>query len=287
MADVTLGTLLARPGVVLASEGAPLAFHLSGRPLPPAHPLSTAIARARSLDRSWWRVPFTDTIDFVNLGRDSAPAPGLAAVLRERPGSRPRVTWFVWGLARPSVNLFLAPALLRHSRPPALPPDGEALARLLALAGLRDFAIPATVRVGHLLEPLAYRIYPDTPIAEIQHLMVRRDLRALPVVGEGQEMLGVIMAERVLGRILPGREKGHRCGSRDLVARDLMTRSVMCLSEREELGAASRQLISRGISRLPVFAEGRLTGFLSAEAVMRAFSETFVATRAPVRLELD
>ncbi len=283
---LTLGALLARPGIVLASDEDPFAFRLANRPLPPTHPLAVATQRARSADRALWRSPFTDTIDFVNLGRDSAPAPGLAASLRERPGSRPRVTWFVWGLSRPSVNLFLAPALLRHSQPPALPPEGEALARLLELAELRDCAIPATVRVGHLIEPLTYRVYPDTPIAEIQHLMVRRDLRALPVVGERHEMLGLIMADRLLARILPGREKGHRGRQRDLLARDLMTRSVMCLSENEELAAASRHLASRGISRLPVFADGRLTGFLTGEAVIRAFSETFVASRAPVRLEL-
>ncbi len=287
MAGFTLGDLLARPAIVTAAERDPLVFHHAGRPLPLSHPLPPAIATARSRSRSSWRCPLTDAIDFINLGQDSAPDPGLAISLHAESESRPRATWFSWGLSRPSVNLFLAPALLRHVQESALLPEEDAIVRLLESSALRECPVPATVRVRHLVEPLAYRIYPDTPMAEIQHLLIRRELPALPVVGERQEMLGVITAEQLLAQILPGREDPPRSGRDELRARDLMTRSVLCLSDDEELATASRMLISRGLPRLPVVSGDRLTGFLSGAAVLRAFSDAFVTSRSPVRLELS
>ena len=145
--------------------------------------------------------------------------------------------------------------------------------------------IDTSVRVEHVLEQLTYRIYPDTPVGEIQHLMLRRGLKAIPVVGKEHELLGVITVEDVLRHILPTREGGPPSGRRGLVARDLMTRSVLCVSENESLAAASRSLISRGVSRLPVVADGRLVGFLSRDTVMRAFAEAFATAKWPVRVD--
>ena len=48
--------------------------------------------------------------------------------------------------------------------------------------------------VEDVVEPVRYRVYPDTPYSEVADLMVRRGLQAVPVVGEDYEFLGVITA---------------------------------------------------------------------------------------------
>ena len=127
-----------------------------------------------------------------------------------------------------------------------------------------------------VLTPLSYRIYPDSPIAEIQQLMMRRGVSALPVVGANHELLGIITVADVLTHTLSGRESGNTSGRTAPVARDLMTRSVLCVSEDESLRVASRSMIARGVSMLPVVRDGEIIGFLTRGTVMRAFAEAIV-----------
>ena len=48
------------------------------------------------------------------------------------------------------------------------------------------------VRVAAAMSPATYRVYPHTPLAEVAELMVRRELRWVPVVGEEFGFLGVL-----------------------------------------------------------------------------------------------
>lgn len=287
MSGMTLGNLLVAPGVVTASGDDPLQCLDPGTSrLPEDHP---AIAAARWCAEAGvppWRVTLTDRVGFVNLGRPRR-ARGLLACVSSEPDnpSCRSAAWIVWGLPRPSVNLSLAPALTRLSRDLGDWSTHKEILELTTSKSFLDMDIEEDVLVEHVLEPLTYRIYPDTPVGELQHLMLRRGLKAIPVVGEEHELLGLITAEDVLCHILPTREGGPPSGRRGLVARDLMTRSVLCVSESESLAAASRSLISRGVSKLPVVADGRLVGFLSRETVMEAFAEAFVTARSPRRLD--
>ena len=287
MSRMTLGSLLVAPGVVTASGDDPLQCLDPGASrLPEDHPAIAAARRCAEAGVPPWRVALTDRVGFVNLGR-SRPAPGLLACAsadRGNPSGR-SVAWVVWGLPRPSVNLFLAPLLTRLSRDLGDWSTHKEILEFTTSKVFSDIEMETEVLVEHVLEPLTYRIYPDTPVGELQHLMLRRGLKAIPVVGEEHELLGLITAEDVLCHILPTREGGPPSGRRGLVARDLMTRSVLCVSESESLAAASRSLISRGVSTLPVVADGRLVGFLSRETVMGAFAEAFVTAKSPSRVD--
>ncbi len=287
MSRMTLGGLLVAPGVVTASGGDPLQCLEPGASrLPEDHPAIAAARRCAEAGVPPWRVVLTDRIGFVNLGRSRPDAGLLACVSSDRdkaPGQS--AAWVVWGLPRPSVNLFLAPLLTRLSRKLGDWSTHEDILEFTTSKAFSENDMETEVRVEHVLESLTYRIYPDTPVGEIQHLMLRRGLNAVPVVGEEHELLGLITAEDILCHILPTQEGGPPSGRRGLVARDLMTRSVLCVSESESLAAASRSLISRGVSKLPVVADGRLVGFLSREAVMKAFAEAFMTARSPRRVD--
>ena len=56
--------------------------------------------------------------------------------------------------------------------------------------------------VEDALKAAQYRVYPDTPLAEVVDLMVRREVRAVPVVGERYEVLGIVTSGDALDRML-------------------------------------------------------------------------------------
>ena len=130
---------------------------------------------------------------------------------------------------------------------------------------------PSSLLVSDALTPVSYRIYPDTPLREVVDLMVRRGLRAVPVVGDRYEVLGVITAGDALVHLLPrGRTRPTEAQpGASLRARDVMTRSVLCLSDAAPLIEAATVMVSRNVDELPVVRAGELVGFLTREAILR------------------
>ena len=125
--------------------------------------------------------------------------------------------------------------------------------------------------VEDALKPEQYRVYPDTPLAEVVDLMVRREVRALPVVGEQFEVLGIITSGDALDRVLnehPGAPERE-----ELLARDVMTRAVLCVSEDQLLVEAANTIVNRDVEQLPVVREGEFIGFVTRDTILRTLHE--------------
>lgn len=131
---------------------------------------------------------------------------------------------------------------------------------------------PSVLRVENVVRPVRYRVYPETPLREVIDLMVRRGLHAVPVVGEGYEVLGIITTGDALGRVLLGSpgddtdEPAHDA----LTARDVMTRAVLCVSESQPLLDAARMMVNRKVEQLPVVRDGELVGLITRDAILHA-----------------
>ena len=125
--------------------------------------------------------------------------------------------------------------------------------------------------VEDALKPGQYRVHPDTPFAEVVDLMVRREVRALPVVGEQYEVLGIITSGDALDRVV-----NERAGAPDrekLFARDVMTRAVLCVSEDQPLVEAANTMVNRDVEQLPVVRDGEFVGFVTRDTVLRTLHE--------------
>lgn len=145
----------------------------------------------------------------------------------------------------------------------------ESADRVLGLPALMDLELVRATRVRDALTPMSYRIYPDTPLSEIADLMARKSLAAVPVVGEGLQVLGIITSGDALARVLESRS--GRTGSTDKVqARDVMSRAVLCVTEDQDLADAAAMMAKRQLAQLPVVREGEMVGFLTREAALRA-----------------
>ena len=176
------------------------------------------------------------------------------------------------------VHEQLVPALVRVLRD-----EGKA-ARLLAAGSsmevrgfkeLMQVELQDRLLVEDAVTPLRYRIYPDTPLHEVVDLMVRRGLGAVPVVGESYEVMGIITEGDALKHMLPsGRAAESEAdasarGPQKMAARDVMTRSVMCVGEGQSLLEAANLMVNRDVDQLPVVREGELVGFLTRATILK------------------
>jgi CBS domain-containing protein len=153
---------------------------------------------------------------------------------------------------------------------PAVRASIRAATDVSELRAIRRFAsapVHEPVRVADALQPMAYRIYPDTPVPEVLDLMARKGLSAVPVVGEGMQVVGILTSGDAIRLHLDRNTRGD-----DVLTRDVMTRAVLCVTEDQALEDAARMMVNRNLRQLPVVREGELVGFLTREAALRGLT---------------
>ena len=143
-----------------------------------------------------------------------------------------------------------------------------------AMSELMEVELHERLLVEDAHEPLSYRVYPDTPAGEVMDLMVRRRLDSVPVVGDKYEFLGIITSAEALKHLLPRRVAGEGDEVEDHTessetARDIMSRSVMCVSEDQSLIEAANLMVNKDVARLPVVREGELIGVITRDAILQ------------------
>ena len=130
--------------------------------------------------------------------------------------------------------------------------------------------------VEDALQVVQYRVYADTPLAEVVDLIVRREVHAVPVVGEQYEVLGIITSGDALRRVISEHPSGVTEPGPDteaLLARDVMTRAVLCVSEDQRLIEAANMMANRDVEQLPVVRDGELIGFVTRDTILRTLHE--------------
>lgn len=148
---------------------------------------------------------------------------------------------------------------------------------VLAIPEIRDLTIQPRLLVRDVMTPRVYRVSPDTPVRELLEMVSAHRLRAVPVVGEEREVLGMVTDRDLLRHLLPGAVRGGDAIVRDpraasleeLRVRDIMSRSVMCISEDQALAEVASIMVTKDVERLPVVSEGKLTGFLTRGDILR------------------
>lgn len=222
----------------------------------------------------------TDKVTDLTAGMIVSPEP-FSLAPRE-PGGTAEVLFVLLTPRRLStLKVQALPSLIRIFK------DGDRRNRLrrardpgevLALRELMEVELDERLLVEDAMTPLGYRVFPETPMSEVLDLMVRRELAAIPVVGERYEVLGVVTAQEALQHLLPRRVSGEGVdGGRApgaTLAREIMTRSVMCVSEDQSLLEAANLLVNRDVAQVPVIREGEFVGFLTRDAVLRKLSST-------------
>lgn len=116
---------------------------------------------------------------------------------------------------------------------------------------------------------------PSMRLSEVADTLVRRRLRAIPVIDDQGHVLGMITDRQVMKHFLPylddpeAEAPARAAMFRDGEVRDAMDRTVMCVNEGQALGDVVRLMLDKEIERLPVVSEGVLVGFLTRGDIIR------------------
>jgi CBS domain-containing protein len=163
----------------------------------------------------------------------------------------------------------------------AVPEIADAMAaagsprEFLEAAAARDLVIRPELVVRDLMSREFHSVSPQTLVSEALRLMVRHRRRGLPVVSDNGEVLGMVSEQELLQHFLPQilgtapRGDGAPPPVQDVEVREVMQRSVMCLSEDQLISDVLGTMLTERVSQFPVAREGKLVGFLSRTDLIR------------------
>jgi CBS domain-containing protein len=155
-------------------------------------------------------------------------------------------------------------------------PTAEALAALpvFAQVALRDQLV-----VKDLMTERPRSVAPDTALRDAALDMVRAGVAGLPVVDETGRVIGMLSQRELLQHLLNSylhRGGGQTAGpagagpdGRPKAVRDVMTRSVLCVSPDQPVAEVAAMMTNKDVDRVPVVREGRLVGFLTRGDIVR------------------
>jgi CBS domain-containing protein len=141
---------------------------------------------------------------------------------------------------------------------------------VLEIPGLAGLEVKPRLAVRDVMTPVEVTATPDLSVRSAVERMIRAGTRALVVVGEKGEVLGLLSEADVmrglgLDRVRPASESMVP----PLKVRDVMSRSVMCAAERASLDEVANIMINKDVEEVPVVAEGRLTGIVRRGDILR------------------
>jgi CBS-domain-containing membrane protein len=144
--------------------------------------------------------------------------------------------------------------------------------------------LPAGRLVGEAMTREVFSIGPETPVHVAWQAMLKRRLKALPVVNWQGQVLGIVTDEDLIERAgirqrlsvavrLEAREVERELRTLEQSRRqvqEVMSKPVVTAAESEALEMAAGRMVKRGLKRLPVVdGEGKLVGMLSRLDVLR------------------
>jgi CBS domain-containing protein/mannitol/fructose-specific phosphotransferase system IIA component (Ntr-type) len=214
--------------------------------------------------------------------RELVVAVGIApAPLADGPGEAPGTAQVVVLVLAPpgAAGMYLQTVaalarVLRHEDVVERLCAARSPAEVMAIPEVGAISIQPRLTVRDVMSARVYRVSPDAPVREALELISQHRLRAVPVVGADREVLGMVSDRDLLRFLLPGVLKtgeGEASGTslRDTTIRDVMSRSVICVSEDQGLAEVATLMVAKDLERLPVTSEGKLTGFLTRGDILR------------------
>ena len=131
-------------------------------------------------------------------------------------------------------------------------------------------------------------VRPETPIGEIAELLLEHGISAMPVLGAGGEILGIVSESDLIRRHDIGTER-HRpwwlaffadsaslaseyAKSRGRTAADVMIRDVVCVTKDTPPGEIANLMEKHHIKRVLVAEENKLVGIVSRANILQALA---------------
>lgn len=132
----------------------------------------------------------------------------------------------------------------------------------------------AASKVGEIMTTPVITVLPHTPTAEIAQQLRHHRFSGLPVLDEAGAVVGLVSEYDLLAK--PGR-----------TAREVMTTSVITVTEDTAIDDVRHLLVERRIRRVPVLSGGHLVGIVSRGDIVALLATEWVCVVCgePVRGE--
>lgn len=153
--------------------------------------------------------------------------------------------------------------------------NAKSAEEVLDITELARLKIQPRLSVRDLMIHGADYATPDQGVREAVDLMVRKRVRALPVVSDQGEVVGIVSEWDIMRALLPqipragGEETETKEAPQTMRVRDVMTRSVLCISEDLGLVEAANMMMNKDVEQFPVVSEGKFTGLLTRSDIIR------------------
>lgn len=146
--------------------------------------------------------------------------------------------------------------------------------RIRALPQLQGLRIQHSLVVRDVMRHRVHSVPPDATVRRTLDLMLRRNVHAVPVVGDKGEVMGMLTDSDIMRALLPkipraGEEEPEGEEPQERLVREIMTRSVLCVSEDLGLGEAASMMINKDVEQLPVVNAGSIAGMLYRGDIIR------------------
>jgi CBS-domain-containing membrane protein len=144
---------------------------------------------------------------------------------------------------------------------------------------------PSTPQVTDIMTRTVVTATADTPLPELIDEVVRYGISGIPIVDSESRLVGIVTEAdlmskpafggthrrslAVIGDLLRGHERRWVSKSTGVTAGEIMTTEVETARPFDSVRAAARQMVERGVKRLPVVYNGRLVGIVSRTDVLR------------------
>ena len=127
------------------------------------------------------------------------------------------------------------------------------------------------MRVSELMRGDLETVSPDTPVSDVLVTLAESRVSALPVVEAGGRLVGVISKTDIIASEEEAGGGSTQDGLfRATLARDLMTSPALTVPPDASIRDAAQQMLSAGVHRLFVTAQGRPVGVISITDILQA-----------------
>lgn len=142
------------------------------------------------------------------------------------------------------------------------------------------------MQVEQVMTSAVVCVHPDTTYKEVVRELLEHDVSGMPVVDDDRRLVGVVTEADLLSRagykggssralavladVLSAREHHWASKARGWTAGELMSRDVASCAPDTEVRIAAREMLDRGVTRLPVVQDGHVVGIVARQDVLRA-----------------
>jgi CBS domain-containing protein len=211
----------------------------------------------------------------IRWEKDPHRAARIVILIVAPPRETPTYLQVVGGFARILSDPETVLALLAAKTP-------EQVAQIGALDAVD---LPSHLTVRDLMTPDVLAARPDQTLGDVARLMIEKDVRAIPVVDDGGALMGMVTHRELLRYLIPDYIQKTKSGEfravtktqlqrgstdpRALPVKDVMARTVLCLSEEQTLSDVANLMNNKDVDRFPVVREGVVVGFLTRADLIR------------------